>query len=78
MSINTDAVLNAGFIGYEETPQKAMERLGGEPLLIKGIGISSYTDIIISDIHAKALLQADSEGHFLQNAKVVILKNKIK
>lgn len=75
--VSRDYAVQVGVVGYEKdlTRARSNERVTGNPLVFKAIGVSgaNKTDIVISNQDAQVIRSAAANLNFLQQCKVMIV-----
>ena len=77
MAANPNIVIQQGLVDYCSSLEAAMRcpRIGENPLTVEAIAVSGTygADLVLSEEDAEKILQADASGHFLSEARVVIV-----
>ncbi len=73
--VNDKGLQQGGIASYAKTDDKAAERTGSKPLVVKALRIAdkSKTDVVISNADADKLRDPNTNLSFLADGKVVIL-----
>jgi hypothetical protein len=73
--VNDKGLQQGGIASYAKTDEKAAERTGSKPLVVKALRIAdkSKTDVVISNADADKLRDPNTNLSFLADGKVVIL-----
>ena len=76
-SFTRDYAIKFGVAGYSKDIETAKSdpRVGGNPLIVRGIGVqgSNGTDIVVANGDAATIRRAESSGKILSSCKVMII-----
>jgi hypothetical protein len=71
---NQSVVNSTGIVGWtrEVKPARPNIRVGGDPLILKAVGIKDGNILVVDNESAKTILMANNDANFLSNGRVVV------